>query len=42
VLVASVQALITFRVANGRATGFEVRGIAEDKVLARAARVGPR
>ena len=33
--------LITFHFAGGRATGFEVRGIAEDKVLARAIRVSP-
>jgi hypothetical protein len=28
--------VITFRIDGGRATGFEVRGVAEDKVLARA------
>lgn len=33
--------LITFHFEGGRATGFEVRGIAEDKVLARAIRVRP-
>lgn len=31
--------LITFRLEGARATGFELRGIAEDKVLASAARV---
>ena len=31
--------LITFRMEGARATGFELRGIAEDKVLARASRV---
>jgi hypothetical protein len=31
--------LIEFRLEGGRATGFEVRGIAEDKVLARGTRV---
>jgi hypothetical protein len=34
--------LITFRIENGRATSFEVRGIAEDKVLARGVRPRPR
>ena len=33
-----IDELITFLMANGRATGFEVRGIAEDKILARATR----
>jgi len=33
--------VITFQFESGRATGFEVRGIAEDKVLARATRAGP-
>jgi hypothetical protein len=33
--------LITFQLEGGRAIGFEVRGKAEDKVLARAKRVGP-
>jgi hypothetical protein len=33
--------LIVFRLEGGRATGFELRGIAEDKVLARGIRVGP-
>jgi hypothetical protein len=32
--------LISFRVEGARATGFELRGIAEDKILARAIRVG--
>jgi hypothetical protein len=34
--------LITFRIESGRATSFEVRGIAEDKVLARGVRPRPR
>ena len=33
--------LITFRLERGRATGFDIRGIAEDKVLARGIRVSP-
>jgi hypothetical protein len=33
--------LIVFHLEGARAAGFEVRGIAEDKVLARATRVGP-
>jgi len=33
--------LITFHLEGSRATGFELRGIAEDKVLARATRVRP-
>lgn len=34
--------LLVFRFEGALATGFEVRGIAEDKVLARGRRVGPR
>jgi hypothetical protein len=36
-----VDELIVFHVEGGRATGFELRGIAEDKVLARGVRVRP-
>jgi hypothetical protein len=32
--------VIAFQFENGRATGFEIRGRAEDKVLSRARRVG--
>jgi hypothetical protein len=36
-----VDELITFVMEGGRATGFEVRGVAEDKVLGRGTRVRP-